>query len=88
MSRKLVWSKLRAELHVWNRYQTPSGAKFWGVPVSEVPKTLREAGWRNVPRLDEYDLKKLGMVVVTARYVSGVRPKRFCRVVVTKVGRV
>ena len=83
---KLIGSKLRKELHTWNRYELESGARVWGVPVSEVPKTLRFNGWRNIPRLDEYDLKKLGMIIVTARYVSGVRPKRFCRVVVTKVG--
>jgi hypothetical protein len=42
---------------------------------------LREAGYRNVPRLDEYDLTRLGCVIETARYISGARPKRFCRVV-------
>lgn len=63
-------------------YETEAGDKFIGCPVSEIPKRLREEGWRNVPRLDRHDLQKLGLTIVTARYVGGVRPKRFCDVVV------
>jgi hypothetical protein len=77
---------IKAVLNWPGRYQTEAGGKFWGMPVSEVPKQLRETGWRNVSHLDEYDLKKLGCVIVTARYVGGVHPKRFCRVVVARVG--
>jgi hypothetical protein len=68
------------------RYQTQAGANFWGMPVSQVPAQLRECGWRNTSRLDEHDLRDLGLVVVTARYVQGARPKKFCRVVVAQVG--
>lgn len=63
-------------------YETETGFKFRGSPVSEVPTRLREAGWRNVSRLYEGDLERMGLKVVTARYVGGVHPKKFCRVVV------
>lgn len=65
-------------------YETDAGARFHGMPVSEVPKQLRDCGWRNVSSLDEHDLRKIGLSIVTARYVGGVSPKRFCRVVVAK----
>jgi hypothetical protein len=63
-------------------YETPNGKRFFGMPVSEVPKQLRECGWRRVPRMDTYYLANLGLEIVTARYVGGVHPKRFCDVVI------
>jgi hypothetical protein len=63
------------------RYETERGQQIIAAPVSQLPQLLREAGYRNVPRLDEYDLTRLGCVIETARYISGARPKRFCRVV-------
>lgn len=62
-------------------YEDQGGHRFAGVPVSQVQQLLRDAGWRNVPRIDEYDLRKMGLTVTTARYVGGARPKRFCDVV-------
>lgn len=65
-------------------YETAEGRLFQGAPVSEVPTRLREARWRNVSRLDRFDLKHLGLEIVEARYVGGARPKRFCDVVVAR----
>lgn len=64
-------------------YQTKSGRKFWGTPVSQIPKALRAQRWRGVAHLNyEPELEELGLEIVTARYVQGVHPKQFCRVVV------
>jgi hypothetical protein len=63
-------------------YQDKDGNKYWAMPVSEVPKQLRDTGWKNVPRLNHYDFKKMGLKVVEARYIQGARPKRYCDVVV------
>jgi len=65
-------------------YETKEGRKFMGMPVSQVPSQLIQSGWRNVSRLDGYDFKRLGLEIVEARYVGGVRPKKFCQVVVAK----
>ncbi len=65
-------------------YETPEGRRFAGMPVSQVPSQLRDCGWRRVSHLDEHDFKKMGLEMVDARYVGGVRPKRFCRVVVAR----
>ncbi len=69
-------------------YQDQTGNLFYGMPVSQVPSQLRECGWKNVSRLDESDFRKMGLEILTARYVGGVkpyvdrvRPKQFCRVV-------
>lgn len=67
------------------RYETEDGIIFLGLPVSQVPAQLICCGWKNVSRLDTSDFMKLGLEVVTARYVGGVRPKKFCRVVVAQV---
>ena len=80
---KLTSDAVKAAILQWpGRYQSQQGAEFLGCPVSEVPARLRDAGWRNVSRVDESELQRLGLSVVTARYVGGVRPKRFCAVVV------
>jgi hypothetical protein len=64
-------------------YETEDGEQFKGSPVSEVPRRLLDVGWRNVSHLDdEHEMTRLGLRVVTARYVGGARAKRFCRVVV------
>lgn len=67
-----------------SRYRTEDGREFIGEPCSGVAGVLRDAGWRGVGQLDEYDLRALGLEVVTARYVSGARPARPCRVVVVE----
>ena len=66
------------------RYEAKDGTIFLGMPVSQVPSQLRDCGWRNVSNLDGCDLMKMGLKIVTARYVGGVRAKRFCDVVVGK----
>ena len=63
-------------------YETATGRRFKGMPVSEIPRQLRECGWRNTSHLDEIDLREIGLEIVEARYVGGARPKRFCLVVV------
>lgn len=68
------------------RYQTPKGGTFEGMPVSQIAQQLRDCGWRNVPRIDAYDLRKMGLIIVNARYVGGAHAKRFCDVVVARVG--
>lgn len=74
---------VREAIVMWpGLYETASGFKFLGSPVSEVPTRLRDARWRGVPRLDASDFRKMGLEVVEARYVGGTRPKRFCQVVV------
>ena len=70
---------------VWpGSYETETGRRVLGMPVSQVPSQLRQCGWRNVSSLDETDFRKMGLEIVTARYVGGARPKRFCVVVVAK----
>jgi hypothetical protein len=66
-------------------YQRYDGTTFKGMPVSQVPAQLIQNGWRRVSRLDESDFRKMGLEIVTARYVGGARPKRFCAVVVACV---
>jgi hypothetical protein len=63
-------------------YEDPLGRRFMGMPVSQAPKQLIECGWRNVSRLDKCDFEKMGLEIVTARYVGGVKPKKFCDVIV------
>jgi hypothetical protein len=63
-------------------YESETGLRFIGATVTETPKRLIEAGWRNVSHLDESDFLEMGLRVVTARYVGGARPKRFCRVII------
>lgn len=71
-----------AGLHQW-RYQLKDGTIIRGTAVSGVPGFLREAGWRNVPRIDSYDLTKSGFKVVRARAVTGSgRLAKECDVVV------
>lgn len=59
-----------ANLHKW-KYQIQDGTVIRGTAVSGVPGFLREYGWRNVPRIDSYDLKKAGFTIVRARAVTG-----------------
>jgi hypothetical protein len=63
-------------------YEDRDGRRFKGTPCSEVPTRLVDDGWKRVSQYrDPYDLKQLGLTVVTARYVGGARPARFCKVV-------
>jgi hypothetical protein len=65
-------------------YETEGGDLLLGMPVSQVPSQLINCHWRNVSRIDESDLKRMGLEIVTARYVGGCSPKRFCRVAVAE----
>lgn len=62
-------------------YVGEDGRMFHACPVSQVSAMLRENGWRRVPRLDDADLRKLGLTVVTARYRSFGGLKKPCLVV-------
>lgn len=62
-------------------YETEQGSLFYGCPVSQLPQVLRDDGRRVVRR---WDADEAGLEIVDARYVGGVRPKRFCRVVVAQ----
>lgn len=57
-----------------------TGEVFTGAPVSLIASQLRDIGWKNVPRIDEHDLRQMGVVCVKARYASGVRRGRVCMV--------
>lgn len=71
-----------AGLHQW-KYQVADGTVIRGTAVSGVPGFLREAGWRNVPRIDSYDLRKSGFTVVRAQAITGSgRLAKECDVVV------
>lgn len=62
-----------------DRYETREGVLVRATPVSQIPQLLRDVGWKNVPKYDAYDLRKLGLRIVDAKYVGG---GRFCPVVV------
>ncbi len=84
---KLNADVVRSAILQWpGLYETPDGRRFAGMPVSQVPKQLRECGWRNTSNLDEHSFgsRGLGLEIVDARYVGGASPKRFCRVVVAQ----
>jgi hypothetical protein len=63
-----------------NRYETTAGQTFIALPVSQIPSALRDIGYKNVSRdfADAYELRKFGLQIGEARYISGARPKRFC----------
>ena len=69
-------------------YETEDGRRFRGMPVSQVPSQLIAYGWRRVSHLDESDMRALGLEIVTARYIGGARPKRYCLVVVAEMPRI
>jgi hypothetical protein len=80
---KLTADAVKAAILKWpGLYETKTGEKFYGMPVSQVPSQLVDAGWRNVSRLDGSDFSAMGLRIVTARYVGGAHAKRFCDVVV------
>lgn len=80
---KLTGEEVIKSILKWpGRYEDTSGRVFLGMPVSQVPSQLIQTGWKNVSRLDRSDFEKLGLGIVEARYVGGVRPKKFCWVVV------
>src|SRR6185369_10363739 len=82
--RVLNAAEVKAAIMEWpGLYETDTGLKFLGSPVSEVPSHLITYGrWRNVSHLRRSDFEEMGLQVVYARYVGGARPKKFCWVVV------
>jgi len=87
MDRQIA-EKLVAAIHAdrWNGgiYETAEGRKIVGATVGDARKALIEAGFRNVSRLDDRDFRSMGFEIVTARYIGGARPKRFCPVLVKR----
>ena len=65
-------------------YEDKNGQRFTGAPVSTIASLLRDIGWKNVGRIDKFDLRDMGVMTTTARYVGGARPKRFCDVIVLR----
>lgn len=64
-------------------YALTDGSTVSACAVSEVADALRDNGWRRVGRFDRFDIRDLGLKVVSAQYVGGVRPTgRFIDVVV------
>lgn len=53
------------------RYRDAKGREFIGQAVSNVGSDLSAAGFRGYSRIDEYDLKKLGVEVVDAEGQRG-----------------
>ena len=69
------------------RYTTATGRVVVGEAVSAVTTALRGEGWKGVPRLDAYDLKKMGLEIVEAYYSAGGRKGgRMISVVVLREG--
>ncbi len=80
---------VKSAIENWpSAYRTREGRVVIGERVKAVPKALIDVGWRNVSNVDEWDLKKLGLEIVDAEYVSGARPTgKFVRVVVVREAR-
>lgn len=69
----------------WKSHYTCSdGTVVTGVACSQVSETLRDEGWKGVPKIDEYDLRKAGFKTVLAKYSGGASKTRgkACYVVV------
>lgn len=75
---------IRKGLESWSHlYITKEGRKVKANRLAEVKTQMREAGWRNVSRIDERECQRLGFEVVNAYYGQRARTvKRFCDVVV------
>lgn len=66
-----------------SRYADRDGRMYRGIAVSEAYKALKDAGWKNVSKLDAYNYKMLGLKVIEGTYKSGTRPTgRYIDVVV------
>ena len=66
----------------WAIYETADGRRFKGNRLDDVKTEMRVHGWKNVSRIDADDAKALGLTVVEARYMSGVKAKAYAREVV------
>jgi hypothetical protein len=65
-------------------YVMADGTEVVGTNVTSLSQLLRDEGWRRVPRIDSYDLRKAGFRVVRARYRSWGGLKKECDVVVLR----
>jgi hypothetical protein len=67
------------------RYADRNGKEFIANRLSDVKSTMIEQGWRNVSRLDEGDMERMGFRVIEATYTQGARPTgKYIRVVVLR----
>lgn len=63
-------------------YETKAGVVVEGTRPADLVSCLRDAGWRNVSRMDADDFKEMGFTIIKAQYVGGVRKTgKFCEVV-------
>ena len=67
-----------------SRYETESGEVFMGRLLEDAKSDMIRKGWRGISgwRLDADDVKQLGIRVVRARYIGGVRKKGFAHDVI------
>ena len=65
-------------------YVMADGTEVVGTNVTSLAQLLRDEGWRRVPRIDSYDLRRAGFRVVRARYPSWGGLKKECDVVVLR----
>lgn len=77
---------IRKAIMKWpSRYETKEGRTVKGEVVSRIPGALRDAGWSKVRRLDEDDLKEMGLEIISAQYAQGAHPTgKYVRVVVAE----
>ena len=67
------------------RYVDRQGRVYHANRLEDVKRQMREMGWRNVSRLDEYDCKQAGFKFVEAYYSQRARKvERYCSVMVLK----
>lgn len=65
-----------------NWYENRNGKAILAARLADIKQELRQNGWRNVSRLDESDVEKMGFKTTEAQYIGGVRKTgRFCKVV-------
>jgi hypothetical protein len=73
LTAETLWNSI-VEKKNYSRYETRDGRVFLGIPASQVPAALRDAGWKNVSRLDWMDIRDMGLEIVEAQYIQGARP--------------
>jgi hypothetical protein len=83
--------KVRAAIMSWpnwpQHYETGGGRRFYGMPVALIPDLLAACGWESVQHLGERGLAKMGLTIVSARYVGSAHPNNFFRAVVGREDR-
>jgi hypothetical protein len=66
------------------RYETETGEVFLGRILEETKRDMVADGWEGISgyRLDSSDCQQLGIRIVRARYIGGVRKKAYAREVI------